>query len=400
MILLWKLLRKHISISQLTGFFFANLFGLFIVLFSFQFYKDIKPVFSKDDGIIKPEYFIINKRLTGVGLLTKNNTSEFSHAEIENIRNQPFCRNLGIFTPSQYKVSCNLGLQGIASFGTEMFFESVPDQFVDVDLKHWKFNPDYPEIPIVIPRTYLSLYNFGFAQSQSLPKISEGLVGMLNLIVTIQGNGVKAQFPAKVVGFSSRLNTILVPESFIQWSNKRYSYSSNESPTRLIVEVHNPTDDTIIAFMNEKGYELETDKLDSGRIAYFLKLISFALLCVGLLICALSFYILMLSVFLLVQKNTEKLRNLLLIGYSPQQVAMPYFLLTMAMNVLVLVASVIILFFARKYYMQVIWQVYSRIEDTSILPSLLLGMLLLFFVTILNVSVIYQRIINIWKRKE
>ena len=41
--LIWKLLRQHISIPQFSGFFFANIFGLFIVLFGFQFYNDVMP---------------------------------------------------------------------------------------------------------------------------------------------------------------------------------------------------------------------------------------------------------------------------------------------------------------------------------------------------------------------
>ena len=35
--LVWKLLRQHISFSQLAGFFFANLCGMVIVLLSVQF---------------------------------------------------------------------------------------------------------------------------------------------------------------------------------------------------------------------------------------------------------------------------------------------------------------------------------------------------------------------------
>ena len=41
--LVWKLLRQHISIGQLTGFFLANIFGMLIVLLSVQFYKDQHP---------------------------------------------------------------------------------------------------------------------------------------------------------------------------------------------------------------------------------------------------------------------------------------------------------------------------------------------------------------------
>ena len=32
MTLIWKLLRQHLSIAQLAGFFFANLLGVLIVL--------------------------------------------------------------------------------------------------------------------------------------------------------------------------------------------------------------------------------------------------------------------------------------------------------------------------------------------------------------------------------
>jgi hypothetical protein len=51
--LIWKLLRQHISVAQLTGFFTANLFGLVIVLLSVQLYHDILPLFSGDDSLMK-----------------------------------------------------------------------------------------------------------------------------------------------------------------------------------------------------------------------------------------------------------------------------------------------------------------------------------------------------------
>lgn len=78
-----------------------------------------------------------------------------------------------------------------------------------------------------------------------------------------------------------------------------------------------------------KGYETEDGKLDAGKTTYFLRLIVGIVLGVGLFISILSFYILMLSIFLLLQKNTTKLENLLLIGYSPARVARPYQVLTL-----------------------------------------------------------------------
>ena len=99
-------------------------------------------------------------------------------------------------------------------------------------------------------------------------------------------------------------------------------------------------------------------------------------MCIGLLISILSFYILMLSIYLLVQKNTEKLRNLLLIGYSPVRVSLPYQLLTIGMNAVVLVFSFIILYMVRGYYMNTLWVMFPQMQEGSLTAALGLGLCL------------------------
>ena len=51
--MIWKLLRQHISVAQLAGFFLANLCGMVIVLLGIQFYKDVLPVFTQGDSFMK-----------------------------------------------------------------------------------------------------------------------------------------------------------------------------------------------------------------------------------------------------------------------------------------------------------------------------------------------------------
>ena len=400
MSLVWKLLRQHISIAQLAGFFFANLFGMFIVLLGLQFYNDVKPLFSQEDGFLKPEYLIVSKRISGVSVLGAGESCSFSERDIQDITSQPFCKSVGAFTASQYRVVCSLGMKGVAQMGTEMFFESVPDRFVDTDLSQWKFDPQEGVIPIVLPRTYLAIYNFGYAQSQSLPKISEGIVGMIDMVVVLRGNGQEERLKGKVIGFSSRLNTILVPESFIQWSNAKFAPEADLAPNRLIVEVSNPTDDAIVKYINEHNLELEDDKLDAGKATYFLRVVTVLVMCIGMLISVLSFYILMLSIYLLVQKNTETLRNLLLIGYSPVRVSLPYQLLTIGMNGVVLLLSFILLYMVRSYYMDTLWVMFPQMQDGSMLPALSLGFCLFAVVSIINIIAVRNRVMKIWNRKE
>ena len=185
--MIWKLLRQHISVSQLAGFFLANLFGMIIVLLGVQFYRDVLPIFTQGDSFIKKDFVILSKKVSTLGTLVgKSNT--FSAGDIAEIKEQPFTKSVGGFLPSQFKVSAGMGMQGIR-MSTDMFFESVPDEFVDVKLDKWSFNPASDIVPIIIPRNYLNLYNFGFAQSRNLPQLSEGVMGMVNLDIRIMGNG-------------------------------------------------------------------------------------------------------------------------------------------------------------------------------------------------------------------
>ncbi|MBR4129921.1 MAG: ABC transporter permease [Bacteroidaceae bacterium] len=398
--LVWKLLRRHISLPQLGGFFFANLLGMLIVLLSLQFYKDVKPIFSEEDGFIRPDYLILSKRISTLNTIGLGSVSTFSEREMNELASQPFAKRVGAFTASQYKVSCSMGIDGVAKFGTEMFFESVPDAFVDVDLGKWHFDENDDVVPIILPKTYLAIYNFGFAQSQNLPKISEGVAGMVEMTISMRGNGLNEYIKGRVIGFSTRLNTILAPESFIKWSNERYAPEAQTEPSRIILEVKNPADAAIVNYINDRGYELEDDKLDAGRVTFFLRLTSAIVMGIGLLISLLSFYILMLSIYLLVEKNSDKMRTLLLIGYSPARVALPYQLLTIGINAAVLLLAIVALICLRSLYMKQLWSVFPKMSDGSILPAILLGIVLFIIVSIANCIVVRRRINRIWNNKD
>ena len=146
--------------------------------------------------------------------------------------------------------------------------------------------------------------------------------------------------------------------------------------------------------MKQQGYEIDEDKLQAGKATYFLKVMSGIVMAVGLLISALSFFILMLSIYLLVQKNTIKLQNLLLIGYSPAKVSLPYQILTIVMNALVLLIALGILLWVRSIYMNMLWTMFPNMEETSMWPAYTLGIILFAVVSVLNVLAIRRKVAN------
>ena len=398
--LVWKLLRQHLSIPQMAGFFFANLFGMIIVLLSVQFYQDVIPVFTAEDSFMRSDFLIVNKKI-GTASTISGSSNTFNQTEVDDLAQQPFVSRMGKFTNANYKADVSMRVNGVSVLNNgEISFESIPDSFVDTPLRNWNYQPGEKTIPIILPRIYLTMYNFGFAQTHALPKLSDGLVGMIDFHIFVHGKHREAQFKGKVIGFSNRLSSILVPQAFMDWSNDTFASGETHAPTRLIVQVNNPSDPQFTKYLDQKGYEIENDKLNTEKTTYFLRLLVTMVVGVGLVISALSFYILMLSIYLLVQKNTHKLENLLLIGYRPAQVALPYQMLTIGLNLLIYGLALLVIFFARSYYMDLIETLFPNIEDGNMLPAIAVGALLFVLVSLSNYAIIARKIVHIWKRKD
>ena len=396
--LLWKLLREHVSVTQLVGFFVANLLGMLIILFGLQFYADILPLFQGKDAFFKREFLIVSKPVSTLGSLL-GGKGTFSAREIQGFRDQPFTRQVGTFTSSLYDVSASIGMLGTGmQVGTEMFFESVPDDYIDVNAQAWTYEEGSRTISIILPRNYLNLYNFGFAQSRNLPKLSEGVLSMIRLEIRLSGGGHVEVYDGRIVGFSNRLNTILVPEAFMNWANHYYAPGKKAEPSRLIVEVNNPADEEIVKYIQARGYEVEGNTLDAGKTVWFLQILVGIVLFIGIVITFLSFYILILSIFLLLQKN-KKMQTLLLIGYSPVQVALPYQVLAVGLNLGVTGIACVLLYGLRRMYLNNLQTLFPSLEGSSGHTVLAVAGFLFLFVSIINIGIIHYKLRQIWNGK-
>lgn len=387
----WRLLRRNVSVSQIVGYALANLVGLSIVLTAIQFYNDINQVWEEEDSFFSKDYLIISKRVSGVNTLFGN--TAFSERDIEDIKSQPWTRKVGKFTVAAFDVraSINLGGHGVSS---ALFLESIPDDFFDIKPDDWGFTPGQREVPIILSKDYLALYNFGFATTRGLPQLSESTIGKvpLKLYLSRASDNATEVYAARIVGFSSRMNTIAVPQDFLEWANDRYATDKNKMPSRLIIEVNSPGNPDITSYLEQNNYEVAGDKVDNGKASYFLSIITAVVVSVGIIICILAFFILMLSIYLLLQKNKEKLHDLMLLGYSPSQVARYYYQLVGLVNVGVLAFAIIILLVATMLWRAPLDEL--GVEGASLLPSIIIGVVIVGIITIGNFVAITRNVKN------
>ena len=350
-----KLLLKNVSVLQLISYILAALTGMSILVAGFGFSHDISSLFSPDKGksLFRNELLVVNKIVPSASVFGQEN-SFFSESEIEELRNRDFVHSLAYFNSSRFGVSAYIQMSGSkGGLSTEMFFESVPDKFLDVKDPKWHWNEGDVIIPVLIPRDYLALYNFGFAGAQQLPQISEDVLKQIIFNLQLTGNGYQDVFSGRIVGFSDEINTILVPENFLQWANKHYGDNrTKENVSRLLLEVSNPAATEITEFFGDHpGYFVNSHKAETGRLSYFLKILIAALMVIGVLIILPSIGLILLSINLIIYKTETTISNLLLIGYPRRSIAGVYNWLITLLNIIVVVFSLAIAWFLRGLYL-------------------------------------------------
>ena len=206
-------------------------------------------------------------------------------------------------------------------------------------------------------------------------------------------------YSAEIVDFTDDINTILVPESFMRWANEHYVPEKEKKSSRVIVEVDNPADSRIPAFLKEKGYLTEGKGDQASKAMFLLKVCVAVIVAIGAIFSILSMFILTLSIYLLVEKNSEKMANLCLIGYTPARVARPYTSLAAWLNITIVAVALAAVWYLREAYTTKLGTIIDGIGEGSMHLSILCGVAITLAIIIFN-AIIIRRKVNLLARKK
>ena len=394
--LISRLLRKNTSAARIAGFVLSNFIGLAIMAGGLQFYEDACSLWDSDDSFMTTDYLVLNKKVTAAGTWGDADTG-FTSAEIADIKNQPWVRDVGEFSSTDYRVWASIG-QGGRGMSTMLFFESIPDAFVDAAGEGWHFTPGDRVVPIIISKDYLALYNFGFAGSAGLPQMSESIMSGIPLQLTLTSeDGTRVEhLTGKVTGFSNRLNTILVPQSFMDWSNGLLGDGRGDAKetSRLIVDVSSPGDVAIKDYLETHSLEVAGDKSNSSA-SFLLRVVTGIILAVGVVITLLSFFILLLSMSLLMEKNRDKLHSLLMLGCPAGDVASPYVRIVVLASVVACILSILATLALRSSYIGALEGL--GVESGASWAGVLVCLVVTLIVVIVNILSVRKKVRQAWR---
>ncbi len=309
--MLHQVLWKNRSPWQLLGASIGIFIGLFLLLFALQVYLDVQQLTK---GARDNNFLVINKSFERY----YQNELAFSEEELAAMRQQSFFNRVDPFESNTYRVSLSSQRLG---FRTLLFFQSLPVSYLDVDTTLFKWKKGDP-LPIVLSSDYLTLYNFGFAPSQGLPKFSAKTIGLVDFDVTVAGKNKSERFEGRVVGFTPNVNSILVPPNFMAYANSLYGDEKEaKDPTQLIAATDNPYNVNLERFLEEKGYELSKGGLIGGELKSALYILVFLLVAIGLTIVSLALLVFILNFQVLIAQSSHDIQLLLQLGYPVKDIA-------------------------------------------------------------------------------
>jgi hypothetical protein len=288
--------------------------GVLLLLCSLQLYININQLI-KDKNPRKNGYdfLSVTKNITNQNMGSDN---RFTNADIADLKSQPFIKDAAPLISNQFRAKASAG--NIIPFSTDLFLESVKDDFIDTLPPSFKWQPGQKDVPIIFSSDFLEMYNV-FAPAQGLPQVSETSIGAINIVLECYGApGVKQEFTGHIVAVSDRINSILVPESFLLWANKNLGSAQDEEAARVYIKTTDANNADLLNYLQKKDYHVNKDKTKFGRVKQILQAIvsglgGFAILVILLAMMLFSFYL-----QLMIARSKDNLQLLLTLGYSPK----------------------------------------------------------------------------------
>ena len=304
------------NISKWLGYFGLGI-GVLLLLVSMQMFVNIQQLLSenaprKSGGY---DFISISKTITNANMGKDNS---FTNEDLLKLKEQPTIAGVAPLISNKFRVRATAG--DIIPFSTDLFLESINNNFIDTVPPSFSWQPGQIVVPIIFSSDFLEMYNV-FAPAQGLPQLSAKTISSVNIILECSGPYGTQNFKGNVVALSDRINSLLVPQTFMNWSNFYFMHDTTVHASRVYIKTKDANDPKLINYLDQQDYHLNKDKVRFSRIKSVLQNIVSALGVFGILVIVLALMLFSFYLQLMIAKSKDNLRLLLTLGYSPKWLA-------------------------------------------------------------------------------
>ena len=150
----------------------ASVIGWFLALGAFQGYLDFRSLLRAENEWLKEGLVFVSPSVRAsdsVGLTR----ASIRPATLAAIRAAPGISVVEPVLRNRYPLAIRIGGGPFPSLTSEIFVEALGPAALAEEHPDWGWEPGDPSVPLLVPRLFLNLYNFGFAPGKGLPPVSE-----------------------------------------------------------------------------------------------------------------------------------------------------------------------------------------------------------------------------------
>ncbi|MGF2413218.1 FtsX-like permease family protein [Ferruginibacter sp.] len=286
--------------------------GVLLLLCSVQMYININQLLKernpKKTGF---DFISVTKIITDENMARDN---RFTPDNLKEIQSQLFIDDAAPLIANQFRVKASAG--NIIPFSTDLFLESINEKFIDTVPPNFTWQEGQTDVPIIFSSDFLEMYNV-FAPSQDLPQLSQNTISSVKIMLECYGPAGVQTFRGQIVAISDRINSILVPDNFMQMANKNFGGVTVVPASRIYLRTKDANNPELLSFLQQKNYHVNKDKTKFGRIKQILQAIVSGLAGFGVLVILLAMVLFSFYLQLMIARSKENLQLLLTLGYSP-----------------------------------------------------------------------------------
>lgn len=272
--------------------------------------------YGEGADILGPNTLIVQKKVQSASSLALTKT-DFSLNEVEKIKNEPFILDAQPVISNNFRVWFETADPMVPVFKTDVFIQTVDDDFLDVKNIKWSWKKEDKFVPIILPREFVVMLNT-YMSATGIPPISDELAMDVKFKFIISNDSIKETVDARIVGFTNEISSILVPEEFMLYGNQKYGADEPQKITQVMISGKESEFGLVEQMINDKGLESKNAQMLVGRLKSVVGTLILVVLGISILAVFLSGLVLIQYLQLLLSKNAYEVKTLLRLGYHPR----------------------------------------------------------------------------------
>jgi hypothetical protein len=137
--------------------------------------------------------------------------------------------------------------------------------------------------------------------------------------ITISSGLMTQEFTGRIVGFSDRISTFLVPGSFMEWANSKFGSGETVSPSRVIIKTKDPSNPALVNYLDDKGYTTNQDKIKYSKTKVIVQTIVSVIGFFGLILLFFALLVFSMFIQLVIASCKKEIQLLVTLGTAPRQ---------------------------------------------------------------------------------